>query len=67
MRISSTARYVAAFQQGRRFQPDADTLGLWHFDRLVGLYVPDASTQGRTMVLVGAEIAPGSAGAGCVP
>ncbi len=65
LRISSIARYVAAFEPARRFEPDAHTLGLWHFDRRAGAHAPDATNRGLTALLVGAELRPGSAADGC--
>lgn len=42
VRISNVARYVAAFTPEARFAPDAETLGLWHFDEGGGNVTADA-------------------------
>ena len=65
LHISSMARYVAAFQPARRLEPDAGTLGLWHFDRYDRGNVVDASARGRTALMHDAVLVPGSAGLGC--
>ncbi len=43
VRISSVARYEGNFFPARRFEPDEDTLALYHFDEGVGAIARDAS------------------------
>ncbi len=43
VRISSVARYDEDFTPATRFIPDADTVGLYHFDEGTGLEVKDSS------------------------
>lgn len=43
VRVSSVARYAADFVPEIVFQPDSDTLSLWHFDEAAGAATADAS------------------------
>ena len=43
VRISTVARYAANFEPAERFEPDAATLGLWHFDEGAGRTANDWS------------------------
>ena len=61
VRISTTARYDADFTPARRFEPDAETWALYHFDDGVGLTVRDSSSAGRHAALQGGEWIPGLA------
>ncbi|MBL8860208.1 MAG: metallophosphoesterase [Planctomycetes bacterium] len=54
VRISSTARYTAAFTPQRRFEGDADTLLLLHMDGEVGPWSVDASGRGAHATRIGA-------------
>jgi hypothetical protein len=51
VRISRTARYTADFTPRRRFEPDADTLALYHFDESDGPATADASGNGYDLRL----------------
>lgn len=46
VRISQTARYDDNFTPAKRFQPDADTLLLQHFDRQLGPFALDHANSG---------------------
>lgn len=47
VRLSKGARYRGErFVPARRFEPDADTILLLHFDRAVGVFHPDHSPRG---------------------
>ncbi|MBA4017129.1 MAG: hypothetical protein C0483_08155 [Pirellula sp.] len=46
LRISRTARYSDDFTPAPRFEPDADTLALYHFDEGTGTAAADASGNG---------------------
>lgn len=52
-RISNTVRYTSSFQPQRRFTPDAQTVGLWHFDEGSGSTALDASGNNRHFTLNG--------------
>ncbi len=54
VRLSQTARYTEAFTPARRHEPDADTVLLFHLDRLVGGLAPDHSTSQAHGTPVGA-------------
>jgi serine/threonine protein kinase len=54
-RVSQSARYSAGFKPTRRFEPDADTLALFHFDEGSGTEVRDASGNGHHGKVVGAK------------
>lgn len=43
VRVSSVARYTAAFTPQRRFTEDGNTVGLWHFDEGSGTTAYDSS------------------------
>lgn len=52
-RISNVPRYSANFTPTRFFTPDANTVGLWHFDEGGGNVALDASGNGRHFTLQG--------------
>ncbi|MEY2746845.1 MAG: Serine/threonine-protein kinase PrkC [Planctomycetota bacterium] len=52
-RISSVPRYTGNFTPQRRFETDASTIGLWHFDEGGGNVAYDSSGQGRHFTLHG--------------
>jgi hypothetical protein len=47
VRISSVARYSDNFTPARRFEPDDQTIGLWHFDEGNGEVAYDYGWWGR--------------------
>jgi hypothetical protein len=47
VRISSTARYNDQFMPSKRHASDAETLHLYHFDKLLGGFLPSESKGGR--------------------
>ena len=47
VRISQSVRYTAPFKPERRFEPDADTLALYHCDEGSGDVLVDASGRGH--------------------
>ncbi|HEX5136566.1 MAG TPA: LamG-like jellyroll fold domain-containing protein [Planctomycetota bacterium] len=51
VRVSSVARYDADFVPAVRFEPDGDTLSLWHFDEAAGTATADASGNESDAVL----------------
>ena len=53
VRISNTARYLDDFDPPRRFEPDKNTLALYHFDEGSGETVHDASGNGHDGKIVG--------------
>jgi Leucine-rich repeat (LRR) protein len=55
VRISKTARYTADFKVAARFETDADTLALYHFDEAAGDVLHDASGHGHDGKIVGAK------------
>ncbi len=57
-RISGVARYSANFTPAERFQPDKDTLALYHFDEGTGEIAQDASGNGRHAKILGAKWVP---------
>jgi hypothetical protein len=52
-RISNIPRYAASFVPQRRFESDANTVGLWHFDEGAGSVAFDSSPAGRHFTLQG--------------
>ncbi len=59
VRVSKIARYTADFQPARRFEPDAETVLLYHGDRMANGLVPDHSASHAHAPAVGkVEIAP---------
>jgi hypothetical protein len=56
LRISDVVRYTSSFTPGRRFEPDSDAVGLYHFDDATGTVVSDsaavagAPTNGELLV-----------------
>ena len=52
-RISNTVRYSGPFNPERRFTPDANTVGLWHFDDASGSVALDSSGYNRHFTLYG--------------
>ena len=62
VRISRTARYSDDFTPAPRFEPDADTLALFHFDEGAGTAAADASGNGYHLQLKGHPIYGGAAG-----
>jgi serine/threonine protein kinase len=54
VRISRVARYDNDFTPARRFEPDADTLALYHFDEGRGDVLRDSSGNGHHGRIVGA-------------
>ncbi|MBL6707253.1 MAG: protein kinase, partial [Planctomycetaceae bacterium] len=55
VRVSGVARYSADFTPQRRFQADADTLALYHFDEGTGDVLKDSSGNGHDGRIVGAK------------
>jgi formylglycine-generating enzyme required for sulfatase activity len=55
VRISSVARYDTDFTPGDRWEPDSDTIGLYHFDEGQGTVLHDASGHGHHGEIVGAK------------
>ncbi len=55
VRISRAARYSSEFKPLRRFEPDADTLALYHFDEGQGDVLKDSSGKGHHGKIVGAR------------
>lgn len=51
MRVSKSARYIDTFVPERRFEPDAETLALYHCDEGSGNQMLDASSHARHAVL----------------
>ena len=58
VRISKTARYTANFTPKPRHEPDADTLGLYHFDEGTGDIAYDASPNKNHARIFGAKWTP---------
>lgn len=52
-RISNVPRYSDPFVPQQRFVPDANTVGLWHFDEGSGNVAYDSSSYGRHFTLHG--------------
>jgi len=61
LRISKTARYTADFTPSARFEPDKDTLALYHFDEGQGDALTDSSGNGHHAKIVNAKWVPGIA------
>lgn len=59
VRVSNSSRYTENFLPQRRFQPDNNTMGLWHFDEGTGQEAKDSSTNNYTGTY-GASASPGS-------
>ena len=55
VRISKVARYDKDFTPAQRFEPDADTLALYHFDEGSGDELKDSSGNGHHGKIVGAK------------
>ncbi len=55
VRVSKTARYIKEFVPAKRFEPDADTLALYHFDEGQGNVLTDSSGNGHHGKIVGAK------------
>ena len=54
VRLSSVARYEGeGFEPTLRFEPDATTVFLYHFDEALGVFHPDHSPNGVHAVLLG--------------
>jgi hypothetical protein len=55
LRVSKVARYKADFTPPTsRFEPDADTLGLYHFDAAAGDVLTDSSGNKHDGKIIGA-------------
>ena len=54
VRISKLARYDTDFTPVRRWEPDTDTLALYHFDKGEGIVLKDSSGNGQHGEIVGA-------------
>jgi len=54
IRISSVARYTAPFTPQYYFQPDSNTIALWHFDERTGSVAKDSSGNGHHGVITNA-------------
>ena len=63
LRISKVARYTNDFTPQSRFEPDADTMALYHFDEGTGDILADSSGNGHHGKIVNAKWVPGIAGA----
>jgi hypothetical protein len=55
VRISRIARYDKSFTPAQRFEPDKDTLALYHFDEGSGDVLKDSSSNGHHGKIVGAK------------
>ncbi len=62
VRISKIVRYKADYTPVDRFEPDKDTLALFHFDEGQGDVLTDASGNGHHGKIVNAKWVPGIAG-----
>jgi hypothetical protein len=58
LRISSAARYKESFAPAARFEPDKDTLALYHFDEGQGDVLTDSSGNGHHGKIVNAKWVP---------
>jgi hypothetical protein len=56
VRLLKTVRYTNEFVPAQRFEPDEDTVVLYHLDASVGPYVVDSASNGTTARLVGGAI-----------
>ena len=54
IRISKVARYKENFTPNPRYEPDADTLGLYHFDEVAGNELRDSSGHNHHGKIAGA-------------
>jgi hypothetical protein len=61
VRVSKVARYTADFTPSERFESDADTLALYHFEEGAGDVLNDASGNGHHGKIVNAKWVPGIA------
>jgi hypothetical protein len=61
LRISKIARYTADFTPATRFESDADTLALYHFDEGAGDILTDSSGNNHHGKIVNAKWVPGIA------
>jgi hypothetical protein len=55
VRISRTARYDKDFTPQMRFEPDTDTLALYHMDEGAGDKLTDSSGNGHHGTIIGAR------------
>jgi serine/threonine protein kinase/formylglycine-generating enzyme required for sulfatase activity/Leucine-rich repeat (LRR) protein len=55
VRISKVARYDTDFTPANRFEPDKDTIALYHFDEGEGAVLKDSSGNGHHGDIVGAK------------
>jgi hypothetical protein len=55
VRISKVARYDTDFTPAKRFEPDGDTIALYHFDEGEGAVLKDTSGNGHHGEIVGAK------------
>jgi formylglycine-generating enzyme required for sulfatase activity/serine/threonine protein kinase len=62
VRISKVARYTGDYSPVARFEPDADTLALYHFDEGQGDILTDSSGNNHHGKIVNAKWVPGIAG-----
>jgi hypothetical protein len=62
IRISKVARYAAEYEPPARFEVDADTLALYHFDEGQGDVLTDSSGNNHHGKIVNAKWVPGIAG-----
>jgi eukaryotic-like serine/threonine-protein kinase len=62
LRISKIARYTTDFTPQSRFEPDSDTLSLYHFDEGQGDVLIDSSGNNHHGKIVNARWVPGIAG-----
>jgi serine/threonine protein kinase/WD40 repeat protein len=60
VRISKVARYTDDFTPAQRFETDADTVALYHFDEGHGDILHDASANGHHAKIIGATWIPRS-------
>ena len=52
--LSRSARYTQSFTPAQRFQPDTETIALYHMDAMEGDTVEDATGNGHTASINGA-------------
>ena len=55
VRVSRSARYRETFVPRRRFEADADTMALYHFDEGAGDVARDSSGNGHDGKIIGAR------------
>jgi len=55
VRVSKVARYNKGFTPARRFEPDADTIALYHFDEGQGDILKDSSGNNHHGKIIGAK------------